>query len=99
MNINYRKGDHPVVFHVTGHGVALRPWQAYAGYDLTGGFVLYGRCAQGFVVDKVFGTPQTSPGHFATPRTADDMAEYDSESAAAAGHPDLMLGYTCVRPK
>jgi hypothetical protein len=99
MDINYRKGDHPIVFHITGNGGALRPWQAYASYDLTGGFVLYGHCAQGFVVDKVFGPAQASPGHSAEPRTADDMAEFDPESAAAPGHPDLKLGYTCIRTK
>ena len=97
MNINYHPGDHPVVFHVTSRGRPLTPWQAYASFDLTGGFVLYGNCAKGFEVDKVFGTKQASPSHFDEPRTAGDRAEYDPEGAAAAGVRDLKLVYICVR--
>ena len=78
---------------------SLRPWQAYASYLLTGGFVLYGHCGEGFVVDKVFGTPQATPSHFDEPRTSHDMAMFDPESAAASGKKDLHLGYTCVRQR
>jgi hypothetical protein len=63
MYVNYRPGDHPIIFRVSSEGRTLRPWQAYASYSLTGGFVLYGHCGEGFVVDKVFGTryrPDTS---------------------------------------
>jgi hypothetical protein len=97
MYVNYEPGDHPVVFRVTGAGKELRPWQAYASYSLTGGFVLYGHCGDGFVVDEVFGTPEARPGHFDDPRSSDDMAAFDPERAAAAGKKDLQLGYTCVR--
>jgi hypothetical protein len=97
MRVNYEPGDHPVVFHITSAGKQLRPWQVYAGYFLTGGFVLYGSCAKGFVVDKVFGTPLANPSHFDEPRTSGDMAMFDPESAAAAIKKDLHLGYTCVR--
>jgi hypothetical protein len=97
MHLNYRPGDHPIKFHVKSGRKVLRPWQTYASYDLTGEFVLYGRCADGFVVDKVFGTPQAHPFHFDVPRTPSDMASFDPESAAAAGTRDLNLGYTCVR--
>lgn len=97
MHIDYRPGDHPVEFHVKSGGKELRPWQAYASYMLTGGFVLYGHCAEGFVIDKVYGTPTAHPMHFAEPRTPDDMAAFDPESAAAAGKADLHLGYTCIR--
>ena len=97
MRVNYELVDHPVVFRVTSAGKELRPWQAYARYILTGGFVLYGLCGDGFVVDKVFGTPEARPNHFDDPRSSGDMAMFDPESAAAAGKKDLQLGYTCVR--
>jgi hypothetical protein len=97
MHIDYRRGDHPLEFKVQSAGRELRPWQAYANYELTGGYVLYGRCAEGFVVDKVYGTPAARPTHFAEPRTPDDMAQFDPESAAAESKTDLHLGYTCIR--
>jgi len=97
MHVDYGAGDHPILLSVSNAGGELRPWQAYADYLLTGGLVLYGFCAKGFVVDKVFGTPQASPSHSYEPRTSDDMAKFDPESAAAAGKKDLHLGYTCVR--
>ena len=97
MHVDYRPGDHPVIFHVRSAGRELRPWQAYATYWLTGGFVLYGLCGQGFVVDRVYGTPAAHPMHFDDPRSADDMAAFDPESAAQSGNADLHLGYTCIR--
>lgn len=97
MHVNYRPGDHPILFRVSHAGNALRPWQAYASYFLTGGFVLYGMCGEGFVVDKVFGTPQANPAHFDLARSSGDRAMFDPESAAAAGKKDLDLGFTCVR--
>jgi hypothetical protein len=97
MNVDYRPGDHPVIFHVWNTGGELRPWRAYASYDPTGGFALYGHCGEGFVVDKVSGTPQANPMHFDNPRTPDDWATFEPENAAEAGVWDLHLGYTCVR--
>ena len=97
MRVNYEPGDHPIVVRVTSAGKELRLWQAYASYRLTGGFVLYGDCGDGFVVDRVFGTPEAHPGHFDDPRSSGDMAMFDPESAATAGKKDLQLGYTCVR--
>ncbi len=97
MGVDYRPGDHPIVFRVSSSGKGLQPWQAYASYRLTGGFVLYGLCGEGFVIDKVFGTPQANPSHFDEPRDSGDMAMFDPESAAASGKKDLHLGYTCVR--
>ncbi len=97
MDVDYESGDHPIVFHVSSSGKELQPWQAYASYTLTGGYVLYGLCGDGFVVDKVFGTPQANPSHFDEPRTSGDTAAFDPESAAAAGKKNLHLGYTCVR--
>ncbi len=96
MHLNYESGDRPIIFRVSSAGNELRPWQAYASYMLTGGFVLYGYCGKGFVVDRVFGTPQATPGHFEEPRTPEDAAMFDPESAAASGKKELHLGYTCV---
>ena len=96
MHVDYEPGDHPILFSVSSSGKELRPWQAYADYILTGGFVLYGLCAKTFDVDKVFGTPQAHPSHLFEPRTSSDMATFDPESAGAAGKKDLHLGYTCV---
>jgi hypothetical protein len=99
MYINYRPGDHPIIFRASSAGKTLHPWQTYASYDLTGDFVLYGHCGEGFVVDKVFGTPGAKPSHFDEPRASANMAAFDPENAAAAGKKDLRLGYTCVRPR
>jgi hypothetical protein len=97
MHLDYKPGDHPILFRVSSGGKELRPWQAYASYLLTGGFVLYGYCGEGFAVEKVFGTPQASPQHFEEPHTPDDAAMFDPEGAAASGIKDMRLGYTCVR--
>jgi hypothetical protein len=99
MHVDYRPGDHPIVFHVWSAGREIRPWQAYASYMLTGGFVLYGLCGDGFVVDRVYGTPEARPFHFDDPRTPADMAAFDPESAAQAGKAVLDLGYSCVRER
>jgi len=97
MDVDYEPGDHPIVFHVSSSGKELRPWQAYASYMLTGGYVLYGHCGKDFVVDKVFGTPEANPSHFTESRDPGDMATFDPESAATSGKKHLRLGYTCVR--
>ncbi len=77
MHLN---GSHPIHFRVSQTDKALRPWQAYASYLLTGGFLLYGSCADGFVVDKVFGTPEANPAHFEEARSPTDMAMFDLDS-------------------
>jgi len=97
MHLEYGRGDDPIMFRITSSGRELNPWQAYASYILTSGFVLYGQCGEGFVVDKVFGTPQANPSHFGEPRSKEDMASFDPESAAASGKRELHLSYTCMR--
>jgi len=92
MAIDYEQGDHPISFRVTSRGKELKPWQAYASYLLTGGFVLWGDCADGFAVDKAFGTPEAKPQVI-------DSALFDPESAATAGKKKLRLGYTCMRER
>lgn len=98
MHVNYRPGDHPILFRVSHAGNALRPWQAYGRYFLTGGFILYGMCGEGFVLDKVFGTPQANPGHLDETPSPIDMAMFDLDRAAVSGKHDLHLGFTCIRP-
>lgn len=97
MLVDSTSGDHPIQFHVTSSGRELQPWQAYASYWLTGGFVLYGKCADGFIVDDVTGPPSASPGHFTKRGEPGDMAMYDPESAADAGVRQQRLGYTCIK--
>jgi hypothetical protein len=89
MYIDYELEDHPLIFHITSEGKELHPWQAYASYLLTGGYVLYGFCAKGFFVDKVFGTQQAIPSHFTERGESDDWAAFDPEGAAAGGKNDL----------
>ncbi len=91
-------GSRPIVFTVSQAGRSLRPWQVYASYLLTGGYLLYGLCADGFVVDKVFGTPQANPAHYPGAQVPGDMAGFDLDGAARLGKKDLDVGFTCVRP-
>lgn len=96
MNVDYEPGDHPIVFRVSGSGKDLQPWWAYASYWLTGTpDVLYGFCAEGYVVDKVFGTPQANPSLSGESQNRDAM--FDPVSAADSGKKNMHLGYTCVR--
>ncbi len=95
MQVN---SSNPIRFRVSEAGKALLPWQAYASSFLTGGFLLYGSCADGFVVDKVFGTPEAKPAHLEEARGPTDMAMFDLETAAELGKKNPNLGFTCVRP-
>ena len=97
MHVDYRPGDHPVIFRVTSGRKLLHPWQAYASYQLTGGFVLYGLCGEGFDVDRVYGPRVARSAHFDDPRGSGDMAMFDPETAARHGKTDLHLGYSCIR--
>ena len=78
------------MFRVTADGRRISPWQAYASYQLTGGFVLYGSCGDGFSVERVFGTREAKP-------SLNELATFDPETAAAEGKRSLRLGYTCAR--
>jgi hypothetical protein len=73
----------------------MRPWQAYASYWLTSEFALYGRCGNGFVVDRVEGPPEVQPSHFDAPREPDDMATFLADNVA--GKIVFDARYTCVR--
>ena len=89
--------DTPIKVSVTHQGQKLWPWQAYASYFLTGGFALYGACAENYVLGTVSGTIEGHPGHFDEVGSASDKATFDPESAAAAGVRHQRLTYTCVR--
>jgi len=99
MHVNYKPGDHPVIFHIFARGKELHPWQAYADYWLTGDYVLYGDCHKGYFVDKVFGTREANPSHFDEVGADYDEAMFDPESAADSGKTDLDLGYSCTQRK
>jgi len=89
--------SNPIRFRVSQAGRALLPWQAYASYLLAGGYLLYGSCADGFVVDELFGTTETNPHHSEDARGPTDQAIFDLETAARLGKKDLEVGFTCVR--
>ena len=94
MHLN---GSNAIRFRVSRASKALLPWQAYTSYLLTGGFLLYGSCADGFIVDKVFGTPEAKPAHSEDERGPADQAIFDLETAAELGRKNPDLGFTCVR--
>jgi hypothetical protein len=97
MTIDYKQADHPIFFHVISGGKELQPWQAYASYWLTGGYVLYGYCAKSFAVDRVFGDAEATPQHFEERGNPIDAAMFDPEGAAGNVKKKLQLGYTCTR--
>jgi len=97
MHVDNRTGDHPVIFHVRSAGRQMRPWQAYASYWLTSEFALYGRCGEGFVVDRVAGPPEVQPGHFDIPRAPGDMATFFVDNPA--GKLVFDARYSCVRER
>ncbi len=93
FHIRYEPGDHPVSAVITNsNGQALRPWQEYASYTLTGGFVFYANCAKGFRLSHVTGTPQAHPG-----RPDENMAGMDPESAGMKHVTNLRLSFSCRR--
>jgi hypothetical protein len=97
MTIDYEQADRPIFFRVTSEGKELRPWQAYARYFLTGGYVLYGYCANGFIVDQVFGDSEAMPQHFEERGSPYDAAFFDPDDTDGVVNKILHLGYTCKR--
>lgn len=81
--------ESPLVAHVTAHQQELKPWQAYAHYDLTGGFVFYAYCAKDFAATQFHGTPAAKPW------LVDGYVAMDPESAAAKHVTHIALQYTC----
>lgn len=101
MRLRYADAGHDTSIHfsISNGKKRYRPWQAYASYMFTGGLVLYGYCADGFMVDRVFGDALARPQHFDERGAEGDMAQFDPETAAASGKHHLHLTYTCVRRK
>jgi hypothetical protein len=97
MTIDYEQADRPIFFRVTTGRKELQPWQAYASYLLTGGYVLYGHCAKGFNVDRVFGDSEATPQHFVERGDPDDAAMFDPYDRDRVVKKKLQLGYTCMR--
>lgn len=97
MTIDYTQADHPIFFRVTSVGKELQPWQVYASYFLTGGYVLYGDCAKDFAVDRVFGDSEASPQHFVERGDPNDSAMFGPDDTDGVVNKKLHLGYTCMR--
>ena len=97
MTIDYTQADRPIFFRVTSRGKELQPWQAYASYWLTGGYVLYCDCAKDFMVVRVFGDSEATPQHFNERGNPDDSAMFDPYDKDGVVNKKLHLGYTCVR--
>jgi hypothetical protein len=93
MQLDYRaRGGHIDVTVTSGHH-ALGPWQAYAGYILTGGYVFYSNCAEGFRISNLRGTPEAKPDL----GILDNFAAIDPEAAAEKHIEHITLAYTCRR--
>jgi hypothetical protein len=100
MHINIGLRDFPISVRASSSGKELRPWQAYASYFLTGGWVLYGSCAEGFIVNRVYGDQRAAPQHLESLGTPDDKATFGPPwKPIVTGEKDMRLGYTCVREK
>ncbi|MES2391667.1 MAG: hypothetical protein V4555_08505 [Acidobacteriota bacterium] len=93
MHTDYRPGDHPLTAEIRTGQRRLTPWQAYASYYFTGGFVLYGYCHDGFDMSHIAGTRAGKPW------LVDNYVAFDPESAAVAGVHQLTLEYTCRRSR
>jgi hypothetical protein len=87
----YYGAEDPVHASVTTGDHALGPWQGYASYLLTGGFVFYAYCADNFSMIHLVATRATKPW------TMDNYAILDPEGAAAKHVRRIQLSYTCRR--
>ncbi|MCL2310669.1 MAG: hypothetical protein FWC42_10485 [Proteobacteria bacterium] len=100
MSVDSRPGDHPLIFRVRSASKELRPWQAYASYELTGCYVLYASCGEGFVVDRVYGSARTGASNEydrEEPGRAVFNGEYLFDPAVTSGRRKPRMGYTCIR--
>lgn len=91
MKLDYSaRGGHVFVTAVSGKR-KLSPWQAYASYWLTGGYVFYGHCAEGYKMGRLSGTSEAKPWMM------DDEAILDPESAAEKHIRWVTTDFTCRR--
>jgi len=91
MRIDYAARGGHIAITAESNGHALAPWQAYARYSLTGGYVFYAYCADGFDLTHFLGT------RAAKPWLIDNEIAMDPESAASEHATQLRLDYTCRR--
>jgi hypothetical protein len=89
MHLDYAARGGHIDVQVRSGRRALQPWQAYASYWLTGGYVFYGNCADNFNLSSLNATSQAHPSQ------TDNQAEMDPESAAAAGVKQLNMSFSC----
>jgi len=91
MRIDYAtRGGHIVIAAQSGNK-PLTPWQTYARYTLTGGYVFYAYCADGFEITHFTGTPAAKPW------LIDKEIAMDPETAASRHINHLRLDYVCRR--
>jgi hypothetical protein len=93
MWFDYMAPQGPVHATVMSGQQRLGPWQAYASYWLTGGFVFYAHCADDFTMSRLSGTRAAKPD--AT--VMENWAELDPETAADKGVRRIRLSFTCRR--
>ena len=91
MRLDYRARGGSIVINAQSGNRLLSPWQAYASYWLTGGYVLYAYCADGFDLTHFAGTPEAKPW------LIDNYITMDPEGAAQKHVTQLRLDYTCRR--
>ena len=70
----------------------LKPWQVYASYEFTGGFVYYAHCGRCFVTENVHGTAEGKPW------IIDGYIAFDPESVPKGVNP-ILLNYDCRRAR
>jgi hypothetical protein len=91
MHLDYSARGGHIVFTARSRNRLLIPWQAYANYWFTGGYVLYAYCTDGFEIGSFKGTPEAKPW------LPDNSIAMDPESAAEKHITQLRLDYTCHR--
>ena len=89
MRLHYQT-DGPLEVNVASGNRQLRPWQVYASYFLTGGFVYYAYCGKSFVAENPRGAAEGKPW------VLDGYIAFDPESVPKGIDP-IFLEYDCRR--
>jgi len=91
MQMDYSARGGHIDIKVNSGGRPLIPWQPYANYILTGGYVFYAYCADSFDVTSYRATPEAHPS------LTENMIDLDPETAAEKHSRKITLSYTCRR--